>query len=110
MTAHRSALNGLVFVVAVATHAVAPADGRSEPGPPASAVDQPDSGKAAARITPCRLAEVPDQPLVRDRHTCLLASFDAADTNDAEFARVERREVGVGNQPTRRGGLVAEWL
>ncbi len=47
---------------------------------------------------------------MRDRHTCLLASFDAVDTNDAEYARNERREVGVGNQPDapgRFGGGVA---
>ena len=59
---------------------------------------------------PCRLQATPDQPLVRDRHTCLLASFDAGDSNDAEFARVERREVGVGSQadaPGRFAGGVA---
>jgi hypothetical protein len=40
----------------------------------------------------------------------LLASFDAADGNDAEFARVERREVGFRSQPDapgRFGGGVA---
>ncbi len=60
--------------------------------------------------TSCWLTTLPDQPLVRDRHTCLLASFDAVDANDAEFARVERREVGVGSQPDapgRFGGGVA---
>lgn len=51
----------------------------------------------------CRLAVVPERPLERDRHTCLLAGFDATDTNDAAFARVERREVGVGGQPDAPG-------
>jgi len=64
----------------------------------------------APLTTPCRLPAVPEQPLARDRHTCLLASFDDADNSDAEFARAERREVGVGNQPDapgRFGGGVA---
>ncbi|MBI2298506.1 MAG: hypothetical protein HYU66_06055 [Armatimonadetes bacterium] len=52
---------------------------------------------------PCRLAAVPGQALVRDRHTTLLADFDATDSNDAGYARVERREVGVGNQPDAPG-------
>jgi len=52
---------------------------------------------------PCSLAAVPDQPLPRDRHTTLLANFDAADTNDAQYARVQKTEVGVGNQPDAPG-------
>src|SRR3990170_3437322 len=60
--------------------------------------------------TSCRLTALPDQPQVRDRHTCLLANYDAVDASDAEFARAERREVGVGSQPDapgRFGGGVA---
>lgn len=59
---------------------------------------------------PCRLAVVPDAPLTRDRHTTLLASFDAPDSNDAEYARVERREVGrrsITEAPGRFGDGVA---
>jgi len=58
----------------------------------------------------CRLRGVPDGPLGRDRDTCLYASFDAVDTSNAEYARVEPREVGIGSQPDapgRFGGGVA---
>jgi rhamnogalacturonyl hydrolase YesR len=75
------------------------------------ATGKPVPPTVAMPITsPCRLATVPDQPAVRDRKTCLLASFDSADTSDAEYARVERREVGTGTQadaPGRFGGGVA---
>lgn len=60
--------------------------------------------------TPCRLNSVPTGPATRTRHTCLLASFDDSASNDAEYARVERREVGIGaeaNAPGRFGGGVA---
>ena len=70
----------------------------------------PASGAHQPAPTACRLVAVPDQPLVRDRHTCLLASFDAPDASDADYARAERREVGVGSQPDapgRFGGGVA---
>jgi hypothetical protein len=59
---------------------------------------------------PCRLAAVPDQPLARDRHTTLLAHFDAADRSDADFARVHREEMGYNRDPSvagRFGGGVA---
>jgi hypothetical protein len=69
-------------------------DAAGNPVPPTIGV--PDT-------TPCRLPAVPDQPAARDRHTCLLADFDAADQNNAAFARVERREVGIGNQPDAPG-------
>ncbi|MBM3497115.1 MAG: hypothetical protein FJX74_00445 [Armatimonadetes bacterium] len=58
---------------------------------------------AVPLTSPCRLAATPDRPATRDRHTCLLADFDAPDSNDAAFARVERREVGVGSQPDAPG-------
>ncbi|MHB8974079.1 MAG: hypothetical protein ACYC3X_27905 [Pirellulaceae bacterium] len=76
-------------------------DAKGDPLPPSTRVPQ---------TMACRLAGLPDQPQVRDRHTCLLANYDAVDTSDAEYARVERREVGVGSQPDapgRFGGGVA---
>ncbi len=55
------------------------------------------------RTSPCRLTAVPDLPLTRDRHTTLLAHFDAADNSDATYARVQREEVGVGSKPDAPG-------
>lgn len=55
------------------------------------------------KTTACTLSAVPDQPLARDRHTTLLANFDAADSNDALYARVHRDEVGVGSKPDAPG-------
>jgi len=40
------------------------------------------------------LATVPDAPWTRDRHTCLLASFDDPASNDADYARRDRRAAG----------------
>ncbi len=57
----------------------------------------------SVKPAPCALQAVPDQPLQRDRHTTLLAHFDAKDNNDAAYARVERTEVGVGNNPDAPG-------
>ena len=59
---------------------------------------------------PCQLQMVPDKPHVRDRHTTLLANFDAQDISDADYARAQRAEVGVGSSadaPGRFGGGVS---
>jgi len=53
--------------------------------------------------SPCRLAAVPDRPLDRDRHTTLLAHFDAEDRSDADFARVHREEMGHHSDPSGPG-------
>lgn len=76
---------------------------------PADPVAQQDGPQVSA-VSACRLRSVPDQPAKRDRQTCLLANFDAADSNDAVYARVEPREVGIGSVPDapgRFGGGVA---
>ncbi|MBM4091620.1 MAG: hypothetical protein FJ276_19660 [Planctomycetes bacterium] len=52
---------------------------------------------------PCRLAAVPDQPLIRDRNTTLLAHFDAADHNTADFARHHRDDMGYHGDPSVEG-------
>ncbi len=40
------------------------------------------------------LAAVPEAPWARDRHTCLLASFDSDESNDADYARRDARAAG----------------
>ncbi len=55
------------------------------------------------KSTPCRLRAVPTQALTRDRNTTLLAHFDAADNNDATYARVHRAEVGLGSKADAPG-------
>lgn len=63
----------------------------------------PPPASRPLKANACRLAAVPDQPLARDRHTTLLAHFDAADTNDASYARTQGAEVGVGSKPDAPG-------
>lgn len=40
------------------------------------------------------VAQVPEEPFTRDRHTCLLASFDSPQSNDADYARRDMRAAG----------------
>ncbi len=66
--------------------------------------------RAVLQSEQCRLQVVPAEPLARDRHTMLLAHFDAEDSNDADYARVQRAEVGTaGNAgaPGRFSGGVS---
>lgn len=54
-----------------------------------------------------RLARLPGGPAQRGRDTCLLASFDRPDSNDADFARVDPRAAGgrAGTDVPGRFGL-----
>ena len=45
---------------------------------------------------PCRLQAVPTEAPQRDRHTLLLAHFDDETSWDADYARADPTEVGVG--------------
>ena len=59
---------------------------------------------------PVALRELPTSALVRDRHTTLLAHFDAPNHSDADYARLRREEVGFRSDPSapgRFGGGVA---
>jgi hypothetical protein len=52
---------------------------------------------------PVSLAAVPNAPLTRDRHTTLLAHFDSPGSNNADYARTHRQEVGFQNDPSAPG-------
>ncbi len=95
-----ASLLSLVLLLPLAAWATVPG-GNAANSEGVAANQQADEGDAATQE--CRLRNTVQQPLVRDRHTCLLASFDAVDTNDADFARVERREVGIGSTPDAPG-------
>jgi len=47
-----------------------------------------------AKLEKCALTKLPDAPLVRDRHTTLLAHMDDADRCDADYSRWEGRAGG----------------
>lgn len=47
--------------------------------------------------------QVPEKAAVRDRHTLLLASFDSATSNDADYARHERRAATFETKRNVRG-------
>ena len=72
-------------------------------------VDLDDNGNPLPRggeqkqPQPCRLQAVPAEPLSRNRHTMLLAHFDATDHNDADYARTHVSDVGTGASPDSPG-------
>lgn len=60
-------------------------------------------GAGELPVTECRLPAIPDQPLARDRHTTLLAHFEATEHNHADYARTHTEDVGVGSVPDAPG-------
>ena len=51
----------------------------------------------------CRLQALPAEPLARDRHTMILAGFDASDHSNADYARTHVTDVGTGSTPDAPG-------